>query len=51
MPVLYSDFPAPIGQPGTEVGEIAESSHYSDEFLAFLPERSRRRKGHPEESA
>jgi cobalt-zinc-cadmium resistance protein CzcA len=36
MPVLYSYFPAPLGQPGTITGELVESSHYADEFLPRL---------------
>jgi cobalt-zinc-cadmium resistance protein CzcA len=44
MPVLYSFFPAPAGQGanGTS-GDLVESSHYSDEFLPFLPEEKPRR--------
>ncbi|GAC1464079.1 MAG: CusA/CzcA family heavy metal efflux RND transporter [Isosphaeraceae bacterium] len=38
MPVLYSFFPDEPGQGGSTTGEIVESSHYSDEFLANLPE-------------
>jgi cobalt-zinc-cadmium resistance protein CzcA len=38
MPVLYSYFPAPIGVRASTTGEIVESSHYADEFLAHLPE-------------
>jgi cobalt-zinc-cadmium resistance protein CzcA len=37
MPVLYSFFPAPVGQ-GTSMGVLAEGSHYSDEYLAHLTE-------------
>ncbi len=44
MPVLYSFFPAPIGHGGGTTGEIVESSHYSDEYLPFLPEERPRRK-------
>jgi cobalt-zinc-cadmium resistance protein CzcA len=35
MPVLYSFFPGPIGL-GMQPGELAEGSHYSDEFLPDL---------------
>jgi cobalt-zinc-cadmium resistance protein CzcA len=35
MPVLYSLFPGPVGEGG-EVEELAEGSHYSDEFLPAL---------------
>jgi cobalt-zinc-cadmium resistance protein CzcA len=34
-PVLYSLFPGPI-PPAAEVGELAEGSHYTDEFLPAL---------------
>jgi cobalt-zinc-cadmium resistance protein CzcA len=37
MPVLYSFFPGPIST-STMGGELVEGSHYSDEFLAHLPE-------------
>jgi heavy metal efflux system protein len=36
MPVLYSFFPGPTG--GEQFGELVEGSHYSDRFLAELPE-------------
>jgi heavy metal efflux system protein len=36
MPVLYSYFPAPVGQLDTITGELVESSHYADEFLPRL---------------
>ena len=40
MPVLYSLFPAPLGSGAASAeAEIVESSHYSDEFLAHLPEQ------------
>ncbi|MFO0952553.1 MAG: CusA/CzcA family heavy metal efflux RND transporter [Isosphaeraceae bacterium] len=35
MPVLYSFFPASVGTTA-EGGEVAESSHYADEFLPRL---------------
>jgi cobalt-zinc-cadmium resistance protein CzcA len=38
MPVLYSFFPARIGEGGGTTGEIVESSHYADKYLADLPE-------------
>ena len=37
MPVLYSFFPAPMGQGHCEE-ELLEGSHYTDEFLRQLPE-------------
>ncbi|MCA1685625.1 MAG: efflux RND transporter permease subunit, partial [Planctomycetia bacterium] len=43
MPVLYSLFPAPLTVAPGDVGDIVESSHYSDEFLASLPEDRPRR--------
>ncbi len=43
MPVLYSIFPAPISSAPGDVGDIVESSHYSDEFLSNLPEERPRR--------
>ena len=35
MPVLYSLFPGPVHEAG-EVDELAEGSHYTDEFLPAL---------------
>jgi cobalt-zinc-cadmium resistance protein CzcA len=35
MPVLYSLFPGPVSEEG-EVEELAEGSHYTDEFLPAL---------------
>ena len=35
MPVLYSLFPGPVHEEG-EVEELAEGSHYTDEFLPAL---------------
>ena len=35
MPVLYSLFPGPVYEAG-EVEELAEGSHYTDEFLPAL---------------
>jgi cobalt-zinc-cadmium resistance protein CzcA len=49
MPVLYSFFPAEIGRGSSTTGEIVESSHYSDEFLPYLPEE-RPRRGHEKDA-
>src|SRR6202041_3575615 len=35
MPVLYSLFPGPVHEGG-EIEELAEGSHYTDEFLPHL---------------
>ncbi len=35
MPVLYTFFPGPLGQPG-QGDEVVEGSHYTDEFLPRL---------------
>jgi cobalt-zinc-cadmium resistance protein CzcA len=37
MPVLYSFFPGKVN-PSHLAGELVEGSHYSDEYLAGLPE-------------
>ena len=45
MPVLYSLFPGPVNEGG-EVEELAEGSHYTDEFLpALLGSRANRGPG------
>jgi cobalt-zinc-cadmium resistance protein CzcA len=52
MPVLYSLFPGPVNDTG-EIEELAEGSHYTDEFLPALlgrqAERETRRGPNPEE--
>jgi cobalt-zinc-cadmium resistance protein CzcA len=46
MPVLYSLFPGPVHEAG-EVEELAEGSHYTDEFLpALLGRQAHRVTGH-----
>jgi cobalt-zinc-cadmium resistance protein CzcA len=46
MPVLYSLFPGPVHEEG-EIEELAEGSHYTDEFLpALLGRQGRRVTGH-----
>jgi cobalt-zinc-cadmium resistance protein CzcA len=48
MPVLYSLYPGPIGSSNL-AGELVEGSHYSDEYLAHLPEEPSRRRSRPDE--
>jgi cobalt-zinc-cadmium resistance protein CzcA len=43
MPVLYSLFPGPVNDTG-EVEELAEGSHYTDEFLPALLGRQGRQR-------
>src|SRR3984957_19263947 len=46
MPVLYSLFPGPVHEGG-DVEELAEGSHYTDEFLPALMGRQAHRQSLP----